>query len=209
MAPRFDPGGGGRCGVVLPHSAIPAQAAAILRGQQLAVASKMRRANRALTEIVPNAGMAQGGAAATEWCEMSWKTLEQAEAERLERAVQEREAGEERGAADEQHRAQGGQVGERRLRRYHAPLEAQLLVDGAPWHCRIHDISVDGAGLDPAIPAALGRKVELRSPHFDFTAPLPGRVVNVASERTCLAFDLDDAAARALTIYLASTVDGK
>jgi len=98
---------------------------------------------------------------------------------------------------------------ERRYRRYAAPLEAELLVDGDPWHCRIHDISVDGAGLDPAIPAALGRRVELHSRHFDFTTPLPGKVINVAPERTCLAFDLDDDAARALTIYLASTVDGK
>jgi len=101
------------------------------------------------------------------------------------------------------------QAEERRYRRYPAPLEAELLVDGDPWRCRIHDISVDGAGLDPAIPAALGRRVELQSPHFDFGTPLPGRVINVASERTCLAFDLDDDAARALTIYLASTVDGK
>jgi hypothetical protein len=105
--------------------------------------------------------------------------------------------------------ARGEQPKERRYRRYLAPLEARLLVDGKPWHCRIHDISVDGAGLDPAIPAALGRRVELHSPHFDFTTPLPGKVVNVAPERTCLAFDLDEAAARALTIYLASTVDGK
>jgi hypothetical protein len=103
----------------------------------------------------------------------------------------------------------GAQPEERHYRRYPAPLEAKLLVDGSPWHCRIHDISVNGAGLDPAIPAALGRRVELHSPHFDFTAPLPGKVVNVAPERTCLAFDLDDATARALTIYLASTVDGK
>jgi len=97
----------------------------------------------------------------------------------------------------------------RSFRRYPAPLEAKLLIDGDPWHCRIHDISVDGAGLDPAIPAALGRRVELHSPHFDFTTPLPGKVVNVALDRTCLAFDLDDAVARELTIYLASTVDGK
>jgi len=98
---------------------------------------------------------------------------------------------------------------ERRYRRYEAPLEAQLLVDGAPWHCRIHDISVDGAGLHPAIPAALGREVELVSPHFDFDTRLLGKVINVAPERTCLAFELDEAAARDLTIYLASNVDGK
>jgi hypothetical protein len=98
---------------------------------------------------------------------------------------------------------------ERRYRRYPTPLEAKLLVDGNAWHCRIRDISVAGAGLDPAIPAALGRRVELRSPHFDFGAPLPGTVINVAPERTCLEFDLDEAAARELTIFLASHVDGK
>ena len=98
---------------------------------------------------------------------------------------------------------------ERRYRRYPAPLEAKLLVDGDQWHCRIRDISVAGAGLDPAIPAVLGRRAELHSPHFDFATPLPGKVINVASERTCLAFDLDEAATRELTIFLASTVDGK
>jgi hypothetical protein len=98
---------------------------------------------------------------------------------------------------------------ERRYRRYATPLEARLLVDGDHWRCWIRDISVAGAGLDPAIPAALGRRAELQSPHFDFATPLPGRVVNVAPERTCLEFDLDEAAARQLTIFLASTVDGK
>jgi hypothetical protein len=98
---------------------------------------------------------------------------------------------------------------ERHYRRYRAPLEARLLIDGDHWHCRIRDISVAGAGLDPAIPAALGRRAELQSPHFDFATPLPCRVINVAEERTCLAFDLDEAAARELTIYLASTVDRK
>jgi PilZ domain len=98
---------------------------------------------------------------------------------------------------------------ERRYRRYPAPLEAKLLIDGDHWHCRIRDISVAGAGLDPAIPAAVGRRAELHSPHFAFAMPLPGRVVNVAQERTCLEFDLDEAAARELTIFLASTVHGK
>ncbi|MEM7026122.1 MAG: PilZ domain-containing protein [Pseudomonadota bacterium] len=98
---------------------------------------------------------------------------------------------------------------DRRFRRYPAPLEARLLVDGDHWHCRIRDISVAGAGLDPAIPAALGREVELHSPHFDFATPLSGKVTNVAPERTCLEFDLDDTAARELTIFLASSVDGK
>jgi hypothetical protein len=95
---------------------------------------------------------------------------------------------------------------ERRYRRYPAPLEAKLLIDGDHWHCRIRDISVAGAGLDPAIPAAVGRRAELHSPHFAFPMPLPGRVVNVARERTCLEFDLDETAARELTIFVASTV---
>jgi hypothetical protein len=98
---------------------------------------------------------------------------------------------------------------ERRYRRYPAPLEARLLVDGDHWRCWIRDISVAGAGLDPAIPAVLGRHAELQSPHFDFATPLPGKVINVAGERTCLEFDLDEGAARELTLFLASTVDAK
>jgi hypothetical protein len=108
-----------------------------------------------------------------------------------------------------QAKSASSELEERRYRRYPAPLEARLLVGGDHWRCWIRDISVAGAGLDPAIPAALGRHAELQSPHFDFATPLRGRVINVAGERTCLAFDLDEAAARELTLFLASTVDGK
>ena len=98
---------------------------------------------------------------------------------------------------------------ERRYRRYPAPLEASLLVDGARWDCRIRDISIAGAGLDPALPAVLGRHAELHCPDLDFALSLPGRVVNVAAERTCFAFDLDDAVARHLTVFLASSAERK
>ena len=62
---------------------------------------------------------------------------------------------------------------------------------GAPWRCWIRDLSLGGAGLEPALPAMLGQVVELTCPSFDFAGALPGRVVNVADRRTCMAFDLD------------------
>jgi hypothetical protein len=91
---------------------------------------------------------------------------------------------------------------ERREQRYEGRLEAVLRADGGWWRCWIRDLSLGGAGLDPALPALLGREVELRSPGFDFDGGLRGRVINVADQRTCLAFDLDPAAQQRLGAFL-------
>jgi PilZ domain len=93
---------------------------------------------------------------------------------------------------------------ERRARRYEGRLEAALRVDGAWWRCWIRDLSLGGAGLDPALPALLGREVELRSPGFNFDGGLRGRVINVADQRTCLVFDLEPAAQQCLGTFLAA-----
>jgi hypothetical protein len=93
---------------------------------------------------------------------------------------------------------------ERRAPRYEGRLEAVLRLDGAGWRCWIRDLSLGGAGLDPALPALLGREVELRSPGFDFDGGLRGRVINVADQRTCLAFDLEPAAQQRLAAFLAA-----
>jgi len=93
---------------------------------------------------------------------------------------------------------------ERRAQRYEGRLEAVLRLDGAWWRCWIRDLSLGGAGLDPALPALLGREVELRSPGFDFDGGLRGRVINVADQRTCLAFDLEPAAQQRLAAFLAA-----
>ena len=92
---------------------------------------------------------------------------------------------------------------ERGDRRYEGRLEAVLRTDCAWWRCWIRDLSLGGAGLDPALPALLGRKVELRSPSFDFDGGLRGRVINVADERTCLAFDPEPATRQRLGAFLA------
>ena len=91
--------------------------------------------------------------------------------------------------------------------RFEGRLEAELLVDGASWRCWIRDLSLGGAGLEPPIPAALGKKVELHSPRFDFAGRLRGRVVNLAHRRTCLAFDLDPGTRQQLTAFLSSNVE--
>jgi hypothetical protein len=62
---------------------------------------------------------------------------------------------------------------------------------GAPWRCWIRDLSLGGAGLEPALPATLGHEIELTCPSFHFDGGLPGRVVSVAERRTCVAFALD------------------
>jgi hypothetical protein len=91
--------------------------------------------------------------------------------------------------------------------RFEGRLEAELLVDGAPWSCWIRDLSLGGAGLEPPIPAVLGRKVELRSARFDFAGRLRGRVVNVAHRRTCIAFDLDPGTRQHLAAFLLANVE--
>jgi hypothetical protein len=95
---------------------------------------------------------------------------------------------------------------ERRHPRYEGRLEAFLMFRGAPWRCWICDLSLGGAGLEPALPATLGHPVELTSPSFDFAGPLPGRVVNVAERRTCVSFELDLERLDALARFLAANV---
>jgi PilZ domain len=91
--------------------------------------------------------------------------------------------------------------------RFEGRLEAELLVDGTRWRCWIRDLSLGGAGLEPPIPALLGKKVELRSPRFNFEGRLRGRVVNLAYRRTCVAFDLDPGTRQHLTAFLLANVE--
>jgi hypothetical protein len=96
---------------------------------------------------------------------------------------------------------------ERRDPRYEGRLEAVLRVAGGGWwRCWIRDISIGGAGLEPAMPALVGHEVELRSPGFDFDGGLPGRVINVAHRRTCMVFDLDATTRQQLIDFLSANV---
>ena len=102
----------------------------------------------------------------------------------------------------------GGDPQDERLDpRFEGCLEAELLVDGAAWQCWIRDLSLGGAGLEPAMPAVLGRKAELHSVRFDFAGRLRGRVVNLAHRRTCFAFELDPGTRQQLTAFLLSNVE--
>jgi hypothetical protein len=91
--------------------------------------------------------------------------------------------------------------------RYQGRLEALLLFRGAPWRCWICDLSLGGAGLEPAIPATLGQMVELTCPSFEFEGGLPGRVVNVADRRTCIAFELEAQRQDDLARFLATNIE--
>jgi len=94
---------------------------------------------------------------------------------------------------------------QRRHRRLSSTIPAKLQFDGAAWMCVICDISPKGAGLEPAIPSALGRMVEIHSDRLE--QPLLGRVVNVAESRTNVAFELDSAMQYALAKFLATNLD--
>lgn len=90
--------------------------------------------------------------------------------------------------------------------RYEGRLEAFVMFRGAPWRCWIRDLSLGGAGLEPALPAMLGQSIELVCPRFNFPGGLPGRVINVAERRTCVAFDLDPEHLDALAGFLAANI---
>jgi PilZ domain len=91
--------------------------------------------------------------------------------------------------------------------RYEGRLEASLMFGGAPWRCWIRDLSLGGAGLEPALPAALGHMVELTCPSFEFAGGLAGRVVNVADRRTCVAFELEAQRRDDLARFLATNIE--
>jgi hypothetical protein len=102
----------------------------------------------------------------------------------------------------------GKAIGDERLDpRYEGRLEALLMFRGAPWRCWIRDLSLGGAGLEPAIPATLGQVVELTCSSFEFEGGLPGRVVNVADRRTCIAFDLEAPRRDDLARFLSTNIE--
>ena len=95
-------------------------------------------------------------------------------------------------------------VEQRRYQRQSSRISATLLFDGGAWNCSICDLSPKGAGVEPAIPAALGHMVELQSARFK--QALLGRVVNVADNRTNIAFELDSNMEYELAKFLAANV---
>jgi PilZ domain len=103
--------------------------------------------------------------------------------------------------------AQRAAPDERHDPRYEGRLEAFLMFRGAPWRCWIRDLSLGGAGLEPALPATLGQLVELTSPSFQFGGGLSGRVVNVADRRTCVAFELKGQQLDDLACFLAANIE--
>ncbi|HEX6143734.1 MAG TPA: PilZ domain-containing protein [Geminicoccaceae bacterium] len=91
---------------------------------------------------------------------------------------------------------------ERREPRFEGRVGCHLVVGGARWRCWLRDLSLGGAGVEPAMPALLDQTVVLTSPAFAFDPPLTGRVVNVAHRRTCVAFELGAEAEAALARFL-------
>jgi hypothetical protein len=94
---------------------------------------------------------------------------------------------------------------QRRHQRLSSRIPAELFFEGGGWACSICNISPKGAGVEPAIPAALGHMVELKSERLN--QPLLGRVVNVAENRTHVAFELDSAMQYELAKFLATNLD--
>ncbi|MDX1541102.1 MAG: PilZ domain-containing protein [Geminicoccaceae bacterium] len=91
---------------------------------------------------------------------------------------------------------------ERRHVRFDGRVPCYLEIGEDAWRARIRDLSVGGAGLEPAMPATLGQTVRLSCPAFGFETPLTGRVVNVAHRRTCIEFDLNPEAEAELIRFL-------
>lgn len=94
---------------------------------------------------------------------------------------------------------------QRRHRRVSSQIPAKLTFDGGAWMCQIRNISPKGAGLEPAIPSAVGHMVEIHSERL--AQPLLGRVVNVSESQTNIAFELDSAMQYELAKFLATNLD--
>jgi hypothetical protein len=97
---------------------------------------------------------------------------------------------------------------ERRLfRRYDIDLEAKLRAGDRVIPCTIHDLSLGGAGLSPALGEFEGRAVRLLWKGLDLPDGLPATVVRTSAERTHLTFDLDEDAETALTMFLLTAAE--
>lgn len=99
--------------------------------------------------------------------------------------------------------AAGAPLCERRLfRRYGIDLEAKVRAGDRVIPCTIHDLSLGGAGLAPALPEFEGQGVRLLWEGLDLPDGLPATVVRTTAARTHLTFDLDEDSESALTMFL-------
>lgn len=103
--------------------------------------------------------------------------------------------------------ATGGPVAaglrERRLfRRYGLRMAARLLGPSGAVDCVVHDLSLGGAGLSPALPQLAEEPLRLAWEGLDLPNGLPCRVVRTTEHRTHLTFELDPEAEDALTMFL-------
>lgn len=92
---------------------------------------------------------------------------------------------------------------ERRLfRRYPSGLPATVIAQGRPHACRITDLSLGGAALEPALPDLDGAPIELTSHGFAFEHPLRGRVVATSRHGMHVVLELDPQTENALARHL-------
>ncbi len=92
---------------------------------------------------------------------------------------------------------------ERRLyRRYPVTLPVRLVCRGETLEAGLEDISLGGAAVVPGRPDWKGRRVQLHSGCFGHAAGFAARVMGGGPERLHLAFELDQEAEDALTMFL-------
>ncbi len=92
---------------------------------------------------------------------------------------------------------------ERRLyRRYPVTLPVRLVCRGETLEGGLEDISLGGAAFVPGRPEWKGCLVRLHSSCFGHAAGFPARVMGGGPERLHLAFELDQEAEDALTMFL-------
>lgn len=92
---------------------------------------------------------------------------------------------------------------ERRLfRRYGLGLEGRLLAGDRAVDCVIHDLSLGGAGLSPALPELASQTLRLQWDGLAVPDGVRCRVVRTTDRHTHLMFELDEDAEDALTMFL-------
>lgn len=99
-------------------------------------------------------------------------------------------------------KASDGQGERRQFCRYNLALPARLRAGEREVACTIQDLSLGGAGVVPALPEFAGQSVQLLWEGLGLPAGLRATVLRATGERTHLAFDLDEDAETALTLFL-------
>lgn len=86
--------------------------------------------------------------------------------------------------------------------RYSVGLEAEIECEESSFRCKVMDLSLGGAGVEPGFPEIIGTHVQLNLEDVSSASGIRAEVVRSDTYRCNLRFSLDDDTEAALVLHL-------